>query len=100
VIHIIWSFRVRAEHEQAFAAAYKHDGAWAQLFRKARGYRGTDLLRDEPGTQRYVTIDKWDSSADFDAFRRDHHDAYMELDREFERFTEIEEKIGVFEVVE
>jgi heme-degrading monooxygenase HmoA len=99
MISIIWSFRVRTEREQEFVAAYGPNGDWVQLFGKSEGYRGTQLLKDSPGSQRYVTIDSWDSSEDFDRFKRDFHREYIELDGQFEPLTELEEPIGVFEVV-
>jgi heme-degrading monooxygenase HmoA len=99
MIKIIWAFRVRAASEKEFVAAYGSHGDWARLFAKAPGYHGTQLLKDAPQTQRYLTIDSWDSLTAFDEFKRDFHREYIELDSRFEAFTEIEEPIGVFEVL-
>ena len=99
MIAIIWSFRARAQHERDFVAAYGPEGDWARLFRKAEGYRGTQLLKDAPGAQRYVTIDTWDSQDHFDRFKRDFQREYIELDSRSGALTELEEPIGVFEVV-
>ena len=98
MVRILWSFRVRREHEAEFARVYGPRGEWAQLFSKGKGYRGTELLRDAPETQRYVTVDSWDSINDLALFKEQHHDAYAALDRRCEAFTEYEELIGKFEV--
>lgn len=100
MIRILWSFRVRHDRIADFIRAYGPHGDWAQLFAKSPAYHGTQLLRDGPATQRYVTIDTWDSQRAFDEFKRQAHDPYMELDQRFEQFTEIEEHIGTFDVVE
>jgi len=99
MIKIVWAFRVRAAAEKEFVAAYGPHGDWARLFAKAPGYRGTQLLQDTGQTQRYVTVDSWDSISGFDQFKRAHQREYSALDARFEAFTEAEEKIGVFEVL-
>lgn len=99
MIRILWSFRVRREHEAEFARVYGPRGEWAQLFAKGKGYHGTELMRDGPETQRYVTVDSWDSLDDLKRFKDQYHDAYAALDHRCEAFTEHEEHIGNFEVV-
>jgi len=89
---------VRREYEAEFARVYGPHGEWAQLFSKGKGYRGTELLRDAPETQRYVTVDTWDSLDDLTLFKEQHQEAYAALDRRCEAFTEYEELIGNFEV--
>ena len=90
---------MRREHEAEFARVYGPRGEWAQLFSEGKGYHGTELLRDAPETQRYVTVDSWDSLDDLKLFKQEHHDAYAALDLRCEAFTEFEELIGNFEVV-
>jgi heme-degrading monooxygenase HmoA len=99
MVRILWSFRVRREHEAEFARVYGPRGDWAQLFSKGRGYGGTELLHDAPETQRYVTVDSWESLNDPTLFKEQYHEAYAALDRRCEAFTEYEEWIGNFEVV-
>jgi heme-degrading monooxygenase HmoA len=97
VHHRIWKFHPQAGREEGFAAAYDAKGAWAELFAKAAGYRGTDLLRPlEPGGW-WLTIDRWDSIADFEAFQRDFGEEYRALDAELEGIAGQEEFVGVFE---
>jgi heme-degrading monooxygenase HmoA len=82
----VWRFRAAAGREDAFERFNGSAGDWAQLFRKAAGYFGTDLHRaDVPGE--YITIDRWESRDAWEAFRRDYADAYEALDREGENLT-------------
>ena len=59
---ILWEFLVpprrRAEFEQAYAA----DGPWAELFGRADGFAGTQLLRCTEQDGRYLTVDRWRSA--------------------------------------
>jgi heme-degrading monooxygenase HmoA len=95
--HRIWKFRPAPGREEEFAVAYDGRGPWAALFGEARGYRGTDLLRPiEPGGW-WMTIDRWDAQADFDAFQRDFGREYRALDAELEGVAGEEEFVGAFE---
>jgi heme-degrading monooxygenase HmoA len=95
---IVWEFVVRPEKIDAFVAAYKSDGAWAQLFAQADGYIGTELLlateRDQGMT--YVTIDRWQHAEDFTRFQEQFGDEYKALDTELEGLTVSERKMGTF----
>jgi heme-degrading monooxygenase HmoA len=99
---ILWEFEVDAAKAGDFVAAYSGDGAWAQLFRQATGYLGTELLcsAEEPARfitpTRYITIDRWSSSEDFTRFQRDFADRYRTLDAELQALTLSERKIGSF----
>ena len=56
----------------------------ARLFEQAQGYRGTTLLRPcEPGDW-WLTIDRWETEADFEGFQRDFGIEYRGLDEELE----------------
>jgi len=95
---IVWEFVVRPEKIDAFVAAYKSDGAWAQLFAQADGYIGTELLlateRDQGMT--YVTIDRWQHAEDFSRFQEQFGGEYKALDTELEGLTVSERKLGTF----
>jgi heme-degrading monooxygenase HmoA len=93
----IWKFRPMPGREDEFAAAYDSEGAWAALFSRAQGFRGTHLLRPiEPGGS-WMTIDRWDDEADFDAFQRDFGPEYRALDAQLEGVAGEEEFVGAFE---
>ena len=79
MIALVWRYEVLEEARAAFEATYAPTGAWAQLFARADGYRGTELFRAEDGS--YLTLDIWRSRADFDAFLAAHRDDYEALDR-------------------
>lgn len=98
MIAILWTYRIEPGRAALFEAIYGPEGDWAQLFRRAHGYRGTELLREGDG--RYATIDRWDSAADFERFKRHFAEDYERLDARCETLTETEEFIGAFDVYE
>jgi heme-degrading monooxygenase HmoA len=95
--HRIWRFRPPAGFEQQFAESYSSTGDWARLFRNAPGFQGTTLLRPiEPGGW-WLTIDRWDSAANFDSFTEVFGDQYRALDAKLEGVAGVEEFVGAFE---
>ena len=93
----IWKFRPPEGGEGAFAAAYSGTGRWAELFARAPGYRDTRLLKPvEPGGW-WLTIDRWESAADFEAFGRRFGKEYQALDPQLEGVAGEEEFVGAFE---
>lgn len=89
----VWRFRVVAGLEPEFERVYGSTGAWAQLFSRAAGYRGTELQRLEKRSPEYLLVDRWESRAAWEAFRRDHAADYERLDRECEALTLTEELV-------
>lgn len=86
---IVWRYRVVPKHRDAFERAYGPRGPWVILFATAVGYRGTDLVRGEPAGE-YLTLDRWESRQQYDAFRSERSVDYERLDAEFEALTESE----------
>ena len=93
----MWEFDARLESWREFERAYGPTGTWARLFRKGDGYVATELLRDRETSGRYVTIDRWDSRAAFEAFRERFAAEYERLDQACEALTTRETLIGRFE---
>ena len=93
----IWRFHVRSDKIGEFLAAYGPDGAWARLFRPARGFRGTELLQSADEAT-YVTIDRWSEAADWETFLDSYREDYAELDQACEGLTELEEDLGAFQL--
>lgn len=89
----IWRFTVPIDRVEDFERHYRAGGTWATLFRKAPGYIRTELLRDVDGP-RYVTVDVWQSEAEYRAFREQHAAEYADLDRQCEALTTAEEHVG------
>lgn len=92
----VWEFVVAPARQAEFEAHYGEDGSWARLFRRAEGYRGTELLRDRGNALRYLTIDRWDSREAWQAFKQEHGAEYERLDREFEGLTTHEAPLGEY----
>ena len=95
----VWEYRVSAEMRAAFEAAYGPDGEWVQLFRRGRGYVGTELLRDRADATRYLTIGHWESAELFASFRRQFSGECAALAARFEAMTSLERSRGNFDVV-
>ena len=98
MIVLVWRYEVKQEARAAFEATYGPDGAWARLFARGEGYCGTELLRAGDGT--YLTLDRWRSKEDFDAFLAGHAADYEALDRSTEGWTASEQKLGDYEVLD
>ena len=96
---IIWDYQVKVDHTAEFEQIYYSNGAWTELFRKGTCYINTELLRDEMNPQRYITIDRWDSAEDYEAFRTQFNKEYKALDAQCEGLTERETLLGKWESV-
>ncbi|GAB3381255.1 antibiotic biosynthesis monooxygenase family protein [Lysobacter fragariae] len=89
---VIWEYEVRAGHDAAFTSLYSTSGDWAALFREHDGYIDTQRLRGVDG--RFVTIDRWDSTAHYDAFLEAARDRYAAIDARGDALTVAERCIG------
>ena len=93
----IWKFRPPPDREGEFVEAYAADGRWARLFARAPGFRGTVLMRPMSAGGWWLTIDRWESVADFDAFQKSLGGEYRALDAELEGAAGEEVFVGAFE---
>jgi len=96
---IIWEYQVRADHLAEFERIYSTDGAWPELFKKSEGFLETELLRDRKHPHRYITIDRWTSSAHYEAFLSQWKTEYAALDAQCEGLTESETLLGRWKVI-
>ena len=93
---IIWKFKVLEEWVQEFISACDSNGDWENLFRRAEGYLGTELLRSARDRNIFLTIDRWESGDCFENFLERFGAEYKILDSRFEAYTSSEAKVGVF----
>lgn len=91
---IIWEYRVSTERTAEFEQIYHPGGRWTELFKNGNGYVGTELLRDPEDHQRYITIDRWVSSEDYEVFLSQWKKEYEALDSQCEGLTEQEKLSG------
>jgi heme-degrading monooxygenase HmoA len=89
----IWLFRPRTGCENEFEAVYGERGEWTRLFRLGEGYLGTDVQRVSHEPPEYRTVDRWESRAAWEAFRREHAALYETLDRRAELVTAMEQLV-------
>ena len=94
----IWEYRVPEGRRGDFVRQYGPEGSWAHLFAQAEGYLGTELLQDAADPGRFLTIDRWLSQADFEAFKTRFASDYDTLDALCEALTESDNHIGQFYV--
>ena len=94
---VLWSYRVAPGCEADFQALYAADGDWSRLFGRSPAYLGTQLLRDAAEASRFVTIDRWRSRDDYDAFLESERPAYATLDARGDALTVEEMRIGAFD---
>lgn len=95
-----WEYVVRPACIAEWERLYGSDGEWVRLFRRAPGYRHTELHRDRTQRSRYLTLDFWESREACERFRKAHAEDYAALDARCERLTEREREIGRFEPVD
>ena len=94
---IVWRFVVAEAQQAEFEAAYGPDGPWAELFRKAEGFIGVELMRSTEKAGTYLTVDRWSSQAAFESFRERFAVEYHALDVRLEGVSKTEARIGAFD---
>lgn len=94
---VVWSYDVKPEQVKAFERAYGPDGDWVRLFRRASGFAATELRRETDHPAHYVTIDRWNTRADYERFKEAFRYEYELLDARCGRLTDFEKKVGDFE---
>ena len=92
----LWAYRVLPECLDAFQEIYGPEGSWVELFRLAPGYLDTQLLQDRNESDRFITIDRWESEEAFVSFRARFAREFDDLDRTGERLTVGETALGEF----
>lgn len=91
---ILWEFRVKPGHLAEFKKNYAPDGQWSQLFSRSNGYLKTELLHDESQPDRFITIDQWTSSVEYETFLSQWPAEYASLDAQCDGLTESEILLG------
>jgi heme-degrading monooxygenase HmoA len=92
----VWQFQVKPGQEKEFERVYGPAGDWAQLFRRAPGFEGTELLRSVDTRGLYLTVDRWNSESAFHDFKDQFAEEYQALDKACEHFTDAETNLGDF----
>ena len=93
---VVWEFQVKAGKTEDFERTYGPDGEWAELFRRGKGYRRTELIRDLEVEGRYLTIDFWASRESYARFGEENREQYRAIDKKCEALTEMEALLGTF----
>lgn len=100
MIATIWRFHVPTASVEAFEHAYGPAGDWADLFARAAGYVGTELLQLDGEDRVYLTIDRWHTEAEFHAAKKMLEREYAALDRRCDAYTSEETWLGLYTIRE
>jgi heme-degrading monooxygenase HmoA len=92
-----WEFLAAPGKIPEFRRVYGADGDWVKLFRRAPGYIRSDLYQDQANSQRFMTVDHWESEDAWRAFREKFRHEYEDLDVICEQVTIKEREIGRFQ---
>ena len=95
MIALVFSYQVHDAAE--FERVYGTEGEWAAFFAPARGYIGTELLRDVEAQGRYLVIDRWESVDAYNAFVAERREEYMERVDATRFHYDSELRFGTFE---
>ncbi len=93
----LWEFEVKPGCEERFQSVYGPKGEWVRLFRTDPCFNETRLLRDPAGSNKFVTMDFWESREAYESFKELNHAAYVGIDGRCESLTESERCLGNFE---
>ncbi|HET7813063.1 MAG TPA: antibiotic biosynthesis monooxygenase [Candidatus Baltobacteraceae bacterium] len=100
MIEVFYRYRVHPAQVRAFEHAYGPTGPWAKLFERHTGYRRTRLFRHKDDPAVYVTVDVWESKADYDDFRQQHAADYRRLDKQLAMLKLEEHLLGYYDGAE
>ena len=95
MIALVFSYETHDAAE--FERAYSTDGEWAAFFTGARGYIGTELLKDVEAPGRYLVIDRWESTDAYNEFVAANREEYMRRVDETRFLYDSELRFGTFE---
>jgi heme-degrading monooxygenase HmoA len=96
----VWRFCVRPENVDAFEQASGPRGDWARLFARVEGYVGTELLKLDEQSARYLTLDRWRSREHLERAKTLLAADYAQLDRRCEAYTSEETWLGTYGIFE
>lgn len=97
MLALVFSYEVRDTAE--FERVYGPGGDWSAFFANARGYIGTELLRDVESPGRYLVVDRWESKDAYNAFASANREEYMRRVDDTRFLYEHELRFGTFENV-
>jgi heme-degrading monooxygenase HmoA len=90
---VAWLYRAWPDRRAEFERVYGPDGTWAGLFRRGKGYLGTELYR---GGDAYLVLDRWRSEGEHARFEQAFADEYALLSTESEGLYREETRLGAF----
>ena len=87
MFQILWQFDTTDEQVARFVEAYGPEGPWVVFFRQASGFLGTELFHRSVAPPCFLTLDRWETRAAYETFRRERAVEYSALDAACEGLT-------------
>ena len=95
----IWEYEVVPGRVGEFEDLYGRQGAGNCRFGQSTGYIKTELHRDRSRSNRFITVDCWESYESWLEWRALFEAEFDELDRRGEQLTVEEREVGRFQFV-
>jgi heme-degrading monooxygenase HmoA len=96
---LVYEYLVGPDRVARFEEMYGPDGQWAEFFRGAVGYLGTELLRDLGRPGHYLVIDRWMSADAAARFIADRTEDYERRSDESAHLYLREVRVGAFDAI-
>ncbi|HRE15110.1 MAG TPA: hypothetical protein PLD37_13020 [Usitatibacteraceae bacterium] len=93
---VLWRYRAEAGKESKLVQFFSKGGPWAQLHAASKDWLGIELLADDERPGEFVSIERWKSEEGASAFAGEHEADLDRLDRQIEKLTGSEQRIGAF----
>ena len=93
---VLWRYRAAAGKEAKLVPFFSAGGPWAQLHGASKDWLGIELLADDERPGEFVSIERWKSEEAASAFAGEHEADLDRLDRQIEKLTASEQRIGAF----
>ncbi|TFG71121.1 MAG: hypothetical protein E4H27_05270 [Anaerolineales bacterium] len=99
MIEIVWQFVIKEGARGQFELAYGPGGVYSRLFERCPGFRGTTVLRGTKNPQDYLTVDMWDTQAEWEQARVEHETEYADLETTLAAWIASRAELGSFTVL-
>lgn len=98
---IVREFKVEPGNETTFESAFDpRTGSRARLFAASDAFLGSELLRGDADTTRFLAVERWRSQRAYERFGISHSEDFERLEREAAEMTSSQRLVGDFVVAD
>jgi hypothetical protein len=99
MIELVREFVIHGDMCAQFELTFGPGGAFSELFASKPGFRGLSLMRDVDNSQRYLSVEIWESKARrAEAIEKD-QEGFSELDEMLDRLASARTDLGSFRLL-